>query len=157
MTPRAPFDQTEPPHHPGALTPALTDSRLPDRRGVLAAAVGVVGAGALAACSSPPIAAETSSSSSDAPTSDIPVGGGKVYPDQEVVVTQPTAGQYKAFSAICTHQGCTVGQIEGGQIICPCHASHFSISTGAPTSDSLAQSPLAARTITVTGDRFTVS
>lgn len=189
-----PFDQAEPPHQPP--TPSVTDpdpaprtaaatgvgsSILTDRRGVLVAAVGVVGAGALAACSSPPVADAPASSSAPGgassgsgatpatstggetpapagtPTSDIPVGGGKIYADQQVVVTQPTAGQFKAFSAICTHQGCTVGQIEGGEIICPCHASHFSISTGAPTADSLAQSPLPEKSIAVAGGSFTVS
>jgi Rieske Fe-S protein len=60
----------------------------------------------------------------------IPVGGGVIYPNQAVVVTQPTAGVYKGFSAICPHQGCTVGQIAQGVIICPCHLSTFSITDG---------------------------
>jgi Rieske Fe-S protein len=149
-----------------------------DRRGILASAIVVAGAGALAACSSPPVVAEPKASSSGAappqspggtsgqaqtpapagtPTSEIPVGGGKIFSDEQVVVTQPSAGQFKAFSAVCTHQGCIVGEISGGQIICPCHASHFDISTGAPTPDSLAQSPLPAKTVTVSGDTFTVS
>ena len=47
-------------------------------------------------------------------TADVPVGGGTVVPDQQVVVTQPTKGDFKAFTAICTHQGCTVGKVDGG-------------------------------------------
>ena len=63
-------------------------------------------------------------------TSEIPVGGGKTYKDQKIVVTQPTAGRYQAFSATCTHAGCLVDKVEGGQIICPCHGSRFSIADG---------------------------
>lgn len=64
------------------------------------------------------------------PVSDIPVGGGKVFPDQNVVVTQPTNGVIKAFSARCTHQGCTVDNVSNGTINCPCHGSQYKIDTG---------------------------
>ena len=70
-------------------------------------------------------------------TSDIEVGGGAVYADREVVVTQPTEGEFKAFDATCTHQGCQVGDVSDGTIHCPCHNSRFSIedgSLGAPAS-----------------------
>ena len=66
------------------------------------------------------------------PTAEVPVGGGKVYADQRVVVTQPSKGEFKAFSASCTHQGCLVGSVDGGTIICPCHGSQFDIATGDP-------------------------
>ncbi|HEX5811853.1 MAG TPA: Rieske (2Fe-2S) protein, partial [Pseudonocardia sp.] len=56
-----------------------------------------------------------------ATTSQVPVGGGVVLADAALVITQPKAGQFKAFSAVCTHQGCTVGSVEGGTINCPCH------------------------------------
>lgn len=65
------------------------------------------------------------------PTADIPVGGGKIYDAQQLVITQPTAGTFKAFSAVCPHQGCLVSAIENGQIQCPCHASRFAITDGA--------------------------
>jgi nitrite reductase/ring-hydroxylating ferredoxin subunit len=156
--------------------PRLGDriSLLPDRRGVLRVAGVVVGAGALAACSSPPVptapadsaggAAATSGSGSDAtsaaaggtPTSEVPVGGGTVFPDTMTVVTQPTAGTFKAFDAVCPHQGCTVGSVENGQIICPCHQSHFDATTGDRVSGP-APTGLTAKTITVTGTTFTVS
>jgi nitrite reductase/ring-hydroxylating ferredoxin subunit len=61
----------------------------------------------------------------------IPVGGGVIYANQAVVVTQPTAGVYKGFSAICPHQGCTVGEVTQGVIVCPCHFSTFAIADGA--------------------------
>ncbi|MGN6162358.1 MAG: Rieske (2Fe-2S) protein [Marmoricola sp.] len=114
----------------------------PRRRDVITglAAVGI-GAPLLAACgSSAPTAqptspstqsSATSSSSSETPlvkASEVPVGGGVIL--SQAVVTQPTKGVFKAFSPVCTHQGCTVAQIQNGSIICPCHQSHFSISDG---------------------------
>jgi Rieske Fe-S protein len=64
------------------------------------------------------------------PSADVPVGGGTVFKAQKVVVTQPQAGTFKAFSATCTHQGCTVGDVSGGTINCPCHGSKFNVSDG---------------------------
>jgi Rieske Fe-S protein len=84
-------------------------------------------------------------------TSAIPVGGGKIFPSQLVVVTQPTAGQFKAFSATCTHMGCTVSQIADGRIDCPCHGSEYSIKDGAVLRGP-ASKPLPAKQIKVTGD-----
>ncbi|MGH3326430.1 MAG: Rieske (2Fe-2S) protein [Streptomycetales bacterium] len=65
-----------------------------------------------------------------APAAEVPVGGGTVFEEQRVVVTQPREGEFKGFSATCTHRGCTVDQVEGGTINCPCHGSRFSISDG---------------------------
>lgn len=65
-----------------------------------------------------------------AATSAIPVGGGTIFKDAEVVVTQPTKGDFKCFTAVCTHQGCIVGTVSGGEIHCPCHGSAFSITDG---------------------------
>jgi Rieske Fe-S protein len=83
-------------------------------------------------------------------TAEVPEGGGVVLPDAEVVVTQPTAGDFKAFSAICTHQGCTVGDVAGGVIICPCHGSQFSVEDGSVTAGP-APSPLPEVAVTVDG------
>jgi len=62
--------------------------------------------------------------------SDIPVGGGVIYADRNLVVTQPTSGTFKVFSATCTHQGCQVNKVVGTTIDCSCHGSEFSISDG---------------------------
>ncbi|MFJ3903895.1 Rieske (2Fe-2S) protein [Streptomyces sp. NPDC090025] len=86
-------------------------------------------------------------------TADIPVGGGTVFPDAKVVVTQPTAGQFKAFSAVCTHQGCSVSGVTDGHIVCPCHQSMFKVSDGSVTGGP-ATRPLPAAPITVNGDRI---
>jgi Rieske Fe-S protein len=63
-------------------------------------------------------------------TTDVPSGGGKVYSSQDVVVTQPSPGSYKAFSATCTHQGCLVSSVAGGTINCPCHGSKYAVADG---------------------------
>lgn len=91
-----------------------------------------------------------------AQTSDIPVGGGKVFKDQKVVVTQPMAGQFKAFSATCTHQGCSVATVKDGNIVCPCHQSLFKIADGT-VAGGPATRPLAAAKISVEGDKITLA
>ena len=148
------------------------------RRGVLAG-VGLVGlAGAVSACTSSgsPVgtsggayggayggtaaapsapaastpAAAGNGASALAATSEIPVGSGKIFTPEKVVVTQPVSGDFRAFSAVCTHMGCIVSQISGGTIDCPCHGSQFSIKDGSVVSGP-APSPLAAETIKVSG------
>ncbi|SOD88334.1 Rieske (2Fe-2S) protein [Streptomyces sp. Ag109_G2-15] len=91
-----------------------------------------------------------------AKTADIPEGGGKIFKDEGVVVTQPTAGTYKAFSSKCTHQGCAVGSVANGVIVCPCHNSHFSVEDGSVKQGPATQA-LAAAKITVSGDEIKLS
>jgi Rieske Fe-S protein len=83
------------------------------------------------------------SAQSIASVSKIPVGGGLILKKQGVVLTQPTKGKIKAFSATCTHAGCAVTKVADGTINCPCHGSKFAIEDGAPT-DGPAGSPLEA-------------
>ncbi|SDG71301.1 Ferredoxin subunit of nitrite reductase or a ring-hydroxylating dioxygenase [Sinosporangium album] len=64
-----------------------------------------------------------------AKTGDIPVGGGKIFAEEKVVITQPAAGEFRAFSASCTHQGCTVAAVST-TINCPCHGAKFNIADG---------------------------
>jgi Rieske Fe-S protein len=133
----------------------------PSRR-VVVAAVGAAGlALTLNACGSED---DSSSSSSEAPaagsvlgkTSDIPEGGGKIFKDSGVVVTQPTAGEFKAFSSKCTHQGCAVTGIANGVITCPCHKSEFSVTDGSVKKGPATQ-PLPEEKITVSGDSITLA
>jgi Rieske Fe-S protein len=84
-------------------------------------------------------------------TSKVPVGGGEIITASKVVVTQPTKGEFKAFSAICTHMGCTVSQVSNGTIDCPCHGSQYNITTGAVVAGP-APRPLPAKQIKVSGD-----
>ncbi|MEV4442125.1 Rieske (2Fe-2S) protein [Streptomyces sp. NPDC049577] len=84
-------------------------------------------------------------------TSEIPVGGGKIFPDRKVVVTQPVKGEFKAFSAVCTHEGCVVGDVSGGTINCPCHGSRFAVADGS-VRHGPARRPLPAERISVSGD-----
>ncbi|MEV5281912.1 Rieske (2Fe-2S) protein [Streptomyces sp. NPDC051994] len=83
-----------------------------------------------------------------AKTSDIPVGGGRIFPDHKVVVTQPEAGTFKCFSAICTHEGCTVSTVSGGTINCPCHGSKYRVADASVVSGP-APRPLASQPIAV--------
>ena len=72
-----------------------------------------------------------------------------------VVVTQPTAGTFKAFSSTCTHMGCTVSSVKNGTINCPCHGSRYSIADGS-VQGGPAPRPLAARRIAVTGSTISL-
>jgi nitrite reductase/ring-hydroxylating ferredoxin subunit len=106
--------------------------------------------------SSAPAAGGGSAADALAKTADIPVNGGKIFADQKVVVTQPTAGTFKCFSNICTHQGCPVTSVDGGAITCKCHNSIFSIEDGSPTAGP-AKKALAEKQITVEGDSIVLA
>ena len=84
-------------------------------------------------------------------TSEIPVGGGKTFEAEKIVVTQPKPGQYFGFDATCTHAGCLVNKVEYGQIVCPCHGSKFSIANGRPE-EGPALLPLPGKPILVAAD-----
>ena len=85
-----------------------------------------------------------------ASTSDVPVGGGTILTDKKIVITQPHAGTFDAFTAVCTHLGCIVTTVSGGTINCPCHGSKFSINNGSVVNGP-ATSPLAPINIKVQG------
>jgi nitrite reductase/ring-hydroxylating ferredoxin subunit len=89
-------------------------------------------------------------------TGDVPRAGGRIFADEKVVVTQPTAGEFKCFTAVCTHQGCVVSSVDGGTINCACHGSRFSIGDGSvqsgPASSALSDVP-----ISVQGDSISLS
>jgi Rieske Fe-S protein len=152
-------------HEPGPRTagvPPLT------RRGVLVAGA-AASAFAVAGCTTyrpdtggneappPADAAGGAAAAADlGPATAIPVGGGTVFKERKVVVTQPQAGTYKAFGAICPHQGCTVGDVSDGTINCPCHGSKFNVSDG-----SVVQGPakkgLPAKQVTAEGGTLKVT
>jgi len=104
--------------------------------------------GSSAAVNSSPTTSPTAAP--DLSTSDVPVGGGAILSDKQVVVTQPTAGSFKAFSAVCTHQGCIVADVSNGVINCNCHGSQFSATDGSVVTGP-ASSPLQPVALTVSG------
>ena len=119
---------------------------------------GVAGSQPQQATSSPTAPAGSAGSGSGAAagpaalasTSDIPVGGGKILTGKKIVITQPQSGAFHAFSAVCTHAGCTVGSVTGGTINCPCHGSRFNITNGSVVNGPAA-SPLPPVGIKVRG------
>ncbi|MFC7494018.1 MULTISPECIES: Rieske (2Fe-2S) protein [unclassified Nocardioides] len=160
------------------MTASLDHTRLSRRRTLSGAAIAGVGVPLLVACGDDdgggedtaaeptPTSEETPSEeapteeapTSEAPaanalaaTADVPEGGGVVLKAEELVVTQPTAGEFKCFAAVCTHQGCVVGGVDGGTINCPCHGSKFSIADGS-VANGPASSPLEQVAIQVQGD-----
>lgn len=88
-----------------------------------------------------------------ATTSEVPVGGGLILADQKIVITQPTEGDFKAFTAVCTHQQNTVTSVEDGVIGCSFHGSSFSAETG-EVEGGPATSALASVPIEVKGDQI---
>ena len=129
----------------------------PTRRAVLGIAASVGAAGVLAACGGGEKAAGPAASGSPpaggealTTTADVPVGSGVILADAEVVVTQPTAGTFKAFSSTCTHNHCQLSGFTGDRITCPCHGSSFSITDGSPNGGP-APSPLPEVAIKVVG------
>jgi cytochrome b6-f complex iron-sulfur subunit len=150
------------------------------RSALIIAAGGTLGAAALAACGDgesaggagggygapgPTKAGSNTPAAGSSPTgsgaggrelvrlADVPVGGAVSAKDQggaPVIVAQPREGQVVAFSAICTHRGCTVAPQD--QILkCPCHGSTFDSATGRNTGGP-APKPLAEVAVRVDGD-----
>jgi nitrite reductase/ring-hydroxylating ferredoxin subunit len=134
------------------------------RRSVLrgALALGAVGiGGALAGAAAAPAAAAPAGTGARAgaplgPAKAIPVGGGVIYEKEKVVVTQPTAGVYKGFDAMCTHQKCLLAEVKGGTINCACHGAKFSITDGSVVKPP-APDPLPPKNVTVTGGQVSVT
>ena len=98
----------------------------------------------------------TTSSGAVTTTSEVPVGGGVILAGEKVVVTQPTEGEFKAFTAVCPHQQCLVTSIKDEEIDCSCHGSKFSITDGSVI-DGPADEPLAEMTVSVEGEDISVS
>ena len=114
----------------------MTDPALTRRQALAGAAIGGLSLPVLAACGAS--SGGSAGGGGGGPgsnvlvaTKDVPVGGGVVLADQNVVVTRPDKGTFEGFSATCTHQGCTLANVAAGTINCGCHGSQFSITNGA--------------------------
>lgn len=88
-----------------------------------------------------------------ATTAEVPVGGGIILTDQKVVITQPSEGEFVAFSALCTHQQLMVTSVEDGVIMCDNHGSSYDAATG-EVAGGPAPSALTEVAITVEGDKI---
>ncbi|MFE7098514.1 Rieske (2Fe-2S) protein [Streptomyces erythrochromogenes] len=155
----------------------MSDPTQTARRTVLVIGAATLAGGALTACGSGGDGADTGSGEpngaaspppGDAPAAtpsaggapagkaiakaaDVPVGGGKILKEQKVVVTQPTAGSFRCFTAVCPHQGCLVTKVEDNAINCACHNSEFKATDGAVIKGP-ATKGLAEKKITVAAD-----
>jgi len=101
-------------------------------------------------------AAETPSENADEPSadtiasaSDVPPGSAAEFEDggQPAVLVHLESGEFVAYSAVCTHRGCTVAY-ESGELACPCHGSVFDPANGAAVVAGPATSPLAEIPVT---------
>lgn len=147
---------------------SLENVRIPRQKVILGAGLGLI-ASVLAACTTygkkPQASGNTATATTEAApgtaapgpaapanaiakTADVPVGSGVIV--DEVVVTQPSAGEFKGFSAICTHAGCTVNEVAEGTINCPCHGSKFNLDGSVASGP--ASKPLESQAVTVQGD-----
>lgn len=134
----------------------MTTDRGIGRRGFVRAGAGaagvVVAAPAMAACGGDEVSAPSGSPGDVlVATGDVPVGGGIILDDQKIVVTQPSAGEFKAFSSTCTHRSCQVTRVDEGSIVCLCHNSLFSVEDGS-VQEGPADEPLPAVDVDVAGD-----
>jgi Rieske Fe-S protein len=135
------------------------------RRSVLMGAGAVGALGVLAACGgdsggngsggNPTGGPTTAATPEEIKTTDRPVGSGKIIKNENVVVTQPAAGTFKAFDATCRHMGCQVATVTS-TINCACHGSRYSITDGSVQNPPATQG-LIPKTVTVTGDIISVS
>ncbi|MEV4417083.1 Rieske (2Fe-2S) protein [Catellatospora sp. NPDC049609] len=103
-------------------TPGATEGATPGATGQATPGTGATGAGGTTQPAPPPNALVDAAN--------VPVGGGVVLEGERLVVTQPQQGVFKAFSAVCTHQGCVVSSVANGVIECGCHGSRFRATDG---------------------------
>jgi nitrite reductase/ring-hydroxylating ferredoxin subunit len=137
------------------------------RRGVITSAVGLSAVAALSACSTEvtvltatptPEAPSTSEPVAIAKTTDIPVGSGKKFDVEGVpiLITQPRAGEFRGFSAVCTHAGFVMTNMANSEIKCDNHGAVYSADDGSVLSGP-APRALGKVTVTVEGDELLVS
>ncbi|AQA06751.1 (2Fe-2S)-binding protein [Mycobacterium sp. MS1601] len=98
--------------------------------------------------STPPPAGAPAAPAALASTDEVPVGSGIIVDD--VVLTQPVAGEFKGFSNVCTHTGCRLNEVADGTINCPCHGSKFNLD--GTVAQGPASRPLDTAAIVVEGD-----
>jgi cytochrome b6-f complex iron-sulfur subunit len=97
-------------------------------------------------------AASSSDGAAIAAESDVAPGAAVTFKDEgsPAVLVHLDSGDFVAYSAICTHQGCTVAY-KNGQLACPCHGSVFDPADGAAVIAGPAPKPLAEIPVKVQG------
>lgn len=140
-------------------------SRRQALRGLAATSAGAAGALALVACSDPGAGIRSGGDQAGSTpglaeplrfaAAEVPLAGGVVLPAEQLVLTQPAAGEFHAFTAICTHQGCPVSRVEQRGIFCPCHSSIFDAVSGEPIAGP-ATEPLYEYPLQLDGDALLV-
>lgn len=138
-------------HHqnqrPGREPEACGDCGPSRRRAIAGAGLLAGSAGLLAACGEGSAADDGGTPVDLAAAADVPVGGALKATEQGLtaLLTQPAEGEFRAFSSSCTHQGCTLN-VQGAEIVCPCHASKFSTEDGSvrggPATEALPEYPV---------------
>lgn len=102
----------------------------------------------LAACGSDPVELSVDAS-------DVPVGSAVVL--GEFIIAQPTAGEYKAYSAICPHQHSKISVVEGDTVRCPLHNSVFDITDGSVISGPARDPMKPAKVVEEEGGKLSAS
>jgi nitrite reductase/ring-hydroxylating ferredoxin subunit len=151
---------------PGPTTPALSRRAAVAGAGAAAVGIGLLAAGCSggnsggssgggSGATTGGAAPSASAGAALGPASSVPVGSAAVFADQKVIVTQPTAGTYEGFSSTCPHQGCTVSEVRGAALVCPCHGSTFGLD--GQVQKGPATRGLTPQNVTVSGDQITLA
>ncbi|WP_068159561.1 ubiquinol-cytochrome c reductase iron-sulfur subunit [Rhodococcus phenolicus] len=151
-------------------TQATTPTSLP-RRALLGGVGAVAATAVLTACGSS-VGADSDGGAADgelaaattappgpdaevvAGVADVPVGGAVMIDGKRLVLSQPVAGDFRAFVAICTHSGCNISGVEGDEIVCNCHGSRFRLD--GTVAKGPAKRPLKTRPIEARGTDLVV-
>lgn len=86
--------------------------------------------------------------------SEVPTGSAVKFQEggDPAVLVHLDSGEFVAYSAVCTHKGCTVAyNAESGTLDCPCHGSVYDPSEGAAVQQGPAPRPLPEISIEVSG------
>jgi nitrite reductase/ring-hydroxylating ferredoxin subunit len=119
------------------------------RRGLLVAFAS--GAAAIGLTGLSEVAANAAKTYTVCKTSAVPVKGGKTFSvgGKKILITQPKKGTFKAFLAICTHQGGALTGATNNEIVCPLHGARFDATTG--EAKIVAPTPLGKVLVSVSG------
>lgn len=90
----------------------------------------------------------------DLSVSDVPVGSAVIV--DKFIIAQPKEGEYKAYSAVCPHQGAPITVVQGSEVKCTKHGSVFDISDG-HVINGPAQQPLTEVPSTVDAGKVHIS